>query len=160
MEEEQPCRPPDQQQGRGGGASSAKAGVPLQPKDKTLSKQVVILELMEDQSGADVHTAGHEEPHAEAGAHILMKAAAHEEPSQEQGPGRAVTCGRAACTGPDALAVVARGGPMLQKSVSKGLCPVERTTLKQFLKNCVFCGKSWERLCCGGEIGCWIRIKE
>lgn len=69
MEEEQPYRPPDQKQRRGGGASSAKREIPLQPKDRTMSKQVVILELMEDQSGADTHSAGHEEPHAEAGGH-------------------------------------------------------------------------------------------
>lgn len=47
----------------------------------------------QDQSGEDIHTAGHEEPHAEAGGHILMEAAAHEEPSQEQVPGRVVTHG-------------------------------------------------------------------
>lgn len=79
---------------------------------------------MADESGADIHTAGHEEPQAEAGRHTLMEAAAPEEPSQEQGPGRAVTCGRATYTGPDALAVVAHGGPMLEKDCAlwKGPC--------------------------------------
>lgn len=61
----------------------AKGEIPLQPKDKTMLKQIVILELMEDQSGADIHIAGHEEPQSEAGRHTLMEAAAHEEPSQE-----------------------------------------------------------------------------
>lgn len=142
MEEEQPCSPPDLQQGRGGGAPSAKREIPLQPKDKTVSKQAVTLELTEDQSGADTHTAGHEEPHAEASGHTLMEAAVHEEPSQEQIPGNSCDLWRATYTGPDVLAVVAHGGPMLEKSVSKGLCPVERTMLKQFLKSCVSHGKS------------------
>lgn len=93
MQEEQPSRSPDQQQGRAGGAPSAKGEISLQPKDKTMSDQIVTLELMEDQSGADIHTGGDEEPHAEAGGHTLMEAAAHEEPSQEQVAGRVVTHG-------------------------------------------------------------------
>lgn len=93
MQEEQPCRPPNQKQGRGGGAPSAKGEIPLQPKDKIMSNQFVTLKLMEDQSEADILTAGHEEPHAEAGGHILMEAAACEELSQEKVPGRVVTCG-------------------------------------------------------------------
>lgn len=79
-----------------------------------------------------------------------MEAAAHEEPSQEQVPGKSCDLWRAAYTGPDVLTVVAHEGPMLEKSVSKGLCPVERTMLK----------KSWERLYCLGGILCWSREKE
>lgn len=67
---------------------------------------------------------------------------------------------RAAYTVPDVLAVVTHGGPMLEKSISKGLCPVERTMLKQFLKNCVSCGKSWKRLYCVGGILYWSKEKE
>lgn len=101
---------------------------------------------MEDQCGADIHTAGHEELQAEAGRHTLMEAAAQEEPSEEQGPGRAVTCGRAAYTGPDALQLWPMGHQCWRRTVPCGKDHAEAVPEGLYLPwevlgKTVFCGR-------------------
>ncbi|PKU42447.1 hypothetical protein llap_7247 [Limosa lapponica baueri] len=66
--------------------------MPLQPMEKTVVKQVVLLQLMDDHSGADIHTAACGEPHTGAGGRALKEAAAHEKPFRSRFLARAVAC--------------------------------------------------------------------
>ncbi|KAK4823955.1 hypothetical protein QYF61_008341 [Mycteria americana] len=64
------------------------AKIPLQPMEKTMVMQVVPLQPMDSQSGADIHTVAHGRPHAAAGGYALKEAAARGEPMHNQAPGR------------------------------------------------------------------------
>ena len=55
------------EEGGGGGAPGAGAEIPLQPVVKTMVRQAVPLQPMEEHSGADIHTAAEGGPHAGAG---------------------------------------------------------------------------------------------
>lgn len=45
-----------------GGGGGAGVEVPLQPMEKTMAKQVVALQPMEDHTEEDIHIVGHEGP--------------------------------------------------------------------------------------------------
>ncbi|GAB0182113.1 RIMS-binding protein 3A-like [Grus japonensis] len=50
------------EKGRGGGARGTEAEIPLQPMEKTMVKQAVPLQPMEDDGGADIHLQPVEDP--------------------------------------------------------------------------------------------------
>lgn len=54
---------------------------------KTMVKEVVPLQPMEDNSGADIHTPVCGGPHAAVGGYALKEAAAHGDNRLEQAPG-------------------------------------------------------------------------
>jgi len=54
-ERNNPADTKDNEEGRGGGASGARAEIPLQPVEKTMVKHVVLLQPMGVHGGADIH---------------------------------------------------------------------------------------------------------
>ncbi|KAK4811345.1 hypothetical protein QYF61_027574 [Mycteria americana] len=140
------------EEGGGGGAPGAGAEIPLQPVVKTMVRQVVPLPPMEDHRGADIHSAAHGGPHAEASGYALKEAAAHEEPRQEQTPGR--TCGpwRGAHAGAGFLAgpVTLLGHPHWSSLFLKDCTRWQGPMLEQFLKDCI----PWEGPHSGAEEEC------
>ena len=108
-------------------------------------KHVVPWQLMEDISAADIHTAAHGEPHPGAGGHVLKEAAAHEEPSQEQVPGRSCVLWRGVSAGAGFLVGVAHGEPTLEQSVSGGLYAVERIRAEAVLEELLSKGRTHVR---------------
>ncbi|GAB0186311.1 hypothetical protein GRJ2_001096400 [Grus japonensis] len=77
-------------EGVGGGVPGAGAEIPLQPLEKTMVRQAVSMQSMEDDDGAEIPPAAHGVPHAGAGG-CPKEAVAHGKPTLEQAPGR--TCG-------------------------------------------------------------------
>ncbi|GAB0182854.1 acid sphingomyelinase-like phosphodiesterase 3b [Grus japonensis] len=53
--------------GGGGGAPGARAEIPLQPVEKTMVRQAVPLQPMEDNDGTEIPPAAHGRPHTRAG---------------------------------------------------------------------------------------------
>ena len=64
-----------------GGAPGAGAEIPLQPVVKTMVMQVVLLQPMEDHTGADIHTTACGGPHARADGFAVKETADHGEPT-------------------------------------------------------------------------------
>lgn len=98
-----------------------------------------------------------------AGGCSLKEAAAHEEPTLEQAPGRNCGWWRKACAGDHLAGIAACNGTMLDQSISEGLYIMERPTLVQFLKNCSPWEGSMSEVCevlhSVEETPCWSRGK-
>ena len=62
---EQPCRHQGQCRRRGGGAPGAGAEIPLQPLEKTMVRQAVLLQPMEVHGGAEIPLQPMEDPRPE-----------------------------------------------------------------------------------------------
>jgi len=78
------------EEGRGGGASGAKAEIPLQPVEQTMVSQAVPLQPMEVHSGADICLQLMKDPMLEQ-VDAQRRLSLHREPVLEQAPAR--TCG-------------------------------------------------------------------
>lgn len=90
--------------------------------------QVACLQPMVNHAGTDIQTAVHGGTHVGAGGYALKEAAAHEEPTQEQAPGRICDPWREANARICFLAgPVACGGPTLEQFIPEGLYPVGGT---------------------------------
>ncbi|GAB0207812.1 epimerase family protein SDR39U1 [Grus japonensis] len=50
------------EEGRGGGAPGARAEIPLQSMEKTMVRQAILLQPIEDDGGADIHLQSVEDP--------------------------------------------------------------------------------------------------
>lgn len=68
-----------------GGAPGVGTDIPLQPLRRTMVKQVVLLQLMEDHGGAGIHTVDHGGPQAAASGCFLKEDATCKEAILEQG---------------------------------------------------------------------------
>ncbi|KAK4815938.1 hypothetical protein QYF61_010195 [Mycteria americana] len=108
------------EEGAGRDVPGAGEGIPLQPMEKIMVKQVVPLQPMVNHSGADIHPAACGGPQAGTGGCTLKKAAVPEEPALHR-----LLAG-----------ATAHEGPMLEQSIPEGLHPCRRPTLEQFVKNC------------------------
>lgn len=67
-----------------GGAPGVGTDIPVQPLRRTMAKQVVLLQLIEDHGGAGIHTVAHRGPQAAASRCFLKEDANCEEPILEQ----------------------------------------------------------------------------
>jgi len=72
------------EEGQKGGASGSKAEILLQPMEKTMVKQVVFLQSVENHARADVHTEAHGGPHDKAGGYALRKLQLVESPCRSR----------------------------------------------------------------------------
>lgn len=67
-----------------GGAPGVGTDIPVQPLRRTMAKQIVLLQLMEDHAGAGIHTVAHQGPQAAASRCFLKEDASCEEPKLEK----------------------------------------------------------------------------
>ncbi|KAK4824540.1 hypothetical protein QYF61_016144 [Mycteria americana] len=105
--------------GRGGCAPGTRAEIPLQPVEKIMVTEVVLLQPVEDHSGADIHLQPMEDPTMEQAA------------DRNRSPWRGPLAEAGFLERP-----VADGGPMLEQSVPEGLYTLKGLMLEQLLKNC------------------------
>lgn len=85
-ERENSADPKVSEEGAGGGMMGTRTEIPLQPVEKTMVVQIVPLQPMEVNGGADIYIEVCGGPHDGAGGHALKEAEAHEEqPTWEQG---------------------------------------------------------------------------
>lgn len=86
--ENQPCRCQGQWRRKGWSSAGTRAEIPLQPIEKTMTMQVVLLQPVEYHSGANIHSAAHGEHQTRTRGGALKETAAHGEPRLEQAPDR------------------------------------------------------------------------
>ncbi|GAB0204871.1 hypothetical protein GRJ2_002952700 [Grus japonensis] len=127
------------------GEEVLQAEIPLQPVEKTMVRQAVPLQPMEDDGGAEIPPAAHGGPHARAGGYALKEAVTPREahagasswqdlwPRGERSPGWSRFAGRTC----DPM-----GDPRWSSLVLKVCTPWERPMLEQFVKDC----SPWEGL--------------